>query len=67
MSNFLRDHCGVGTGPSCCRYVTCGADGSQCGKLDPAIKRAIDERCDTMKAKGDRCDGLADMHERANA
>lgn len=54
---FVAETCRVGQGASCCRYVTMGAGGWACGKLDPALREAIDARHLTMKAQGNNCEG----------
>lgn len=48
--------CKIGQGAACCRYLTCGAGGFECGKLN-GLKQAIDIRVATMTAKSDNCEG----------
>jgi len=44
----------------CCAYLTMGSKGWECGKLEPSIKKVVDERlkAGTMRATGDNCDGV---------
>jgi len=50
----VKDICRIGQGEECCRYLVCGSDGFECGKLNHSIKAAIDKRND-MVAKADNC------------
>ena len=54
---FVRAICKAGQGSACCRYLLGGPEGFHCGKLDAAMRAAIDERQSTMVAKGDNCAG----------
>lgn len=63
IAGFLADTCKVGQGAACCRYVTMSAGGWECGKADPAIRHAIDQRAGSMKAKGDNCPGVTNLAE----
>ena len=54
---YMDEVCKMGQGEDCCRYITVGADGFQCGKDDPSIKTALDQRVFGMTAKGDNCEG----------
>jgi hypothetical protein len=63
---YLSETCKVGHGAACCRYVTMGADGWYCAKVDPALRPAIDLRAATMTAKGDNCPGVTNLNELAN-
>jgi len=66
ISGWLRDTCKVGAGAACCRYVTMGAAGWGCAKVDATLKRAIDQRAASMKAQGDNCEGVDDLEVRGN-
>jgi hypothetical protein len=65
IGGYLASTCKVGQGAACCRYVTMGPEGWECGKMDPAIKRAIDARAALMGAKSDNCDGVTDLNARS--
>lgn len=55
---FTKDTCLLGTGATCCRYLTLGPDGFQCAKLT-GLRAYIDGRAEQMSAKGDNCEGIA--------
>jgi hypothetical protein len=40
-----RDVCKIGQGRDCCRYLTMGAKGWSCERLNPEGREMIDERC----------------------
>ena len=52
----MKETCRIGQGADCCKYLACGPEGMECGKLSPGLKAAIDRR-DDMTAKGDNCPG----------
>jgi hypothetical protein len=58
MTNFNGSVCKIGQGVACCRYVVGRANGMGCAKLDGKVRPEIDKRADSMKAKGDNCDGV---------
>lgn len=53
----LKNVCKIGQGANCCRYILCGQNGFECGKLTK-LKESIDKRVNIMAAKGDNCKGL---------
>ena len=53
----LKNVCKIGQGANCCRYILCGQNGFECGKLTK-LKESIDKRVNIMTAKGDNCKGL---------
>lgn len=57
--SFVKGTCLLGTGATCCRYLTVDGQGFHCGKLDPAIAATIAKRITsgTFTAKGDNCPG----------
>lgn len=60
VKKHLHDVCKVGQGANCCKYVTAGADGIQCAKINPADKGLIDREWATREhvAQGDNCEGV---------
>lgn len=43
--------CGGGQGADCCIYLVAGPDGVECGREDPALKRAVEAKRPTMTAQ----------------
>lgn len=64
--NYLKDICKLGQGNDCCRYLVMAPTGFECGKLDPALKRTLDQRVKSraMHAWGDNCPGQVNLHQR---
>lgn len=58
---YIKDTCKIGQGNNTCRYLLCGPNGFECGKLG-ASKGVIDSRVDYMTAKSDNCEGV-DNHD----
>lgn len=56
-NNYVKNICKIGQNHSCCRYLTCSADGFECEKLGP-LKKIIDSRAQYMTAQGDNCKGM---------
>lgn len=60
-ADFTDEHranvCKLGQGADCCRYLGMGAGGWSCEKRG-SFRVAIDGRAETMRAKGDNCDGV---------
>jgi hypothetical protein len=56
---YIKDVCKIGQGASCCRYLTMGAKGFECAKLEDKFKVSIDERVETgqMVSAGNNCEG----------
>jgi hypothetical protein len=67
--SFVKDVCGIGQGPKCCRYLAMGGDGWACAKMDPVMKAGIDIRIrkGKMKARGDNCEGITNLQAREDA
>jgi hypothetical protein len=57
----VKTVCRPGCGNATCRYLTMGAEGWGCAKLDGRLRFHIDNRvaAGTMGARGDNCEGLA--------
>jgi hypothetical protein len=49
--------CKPGQMEKTCRYLLIGMEGWECGKMNPQIKKMLDERVTKMSAQGDNCDG----------
>lgn len=56
-NNHIKDVCKIGQGKDCCRYLLCGINGFECGKLG-SLKEMIDSRVHHMTAKSDNCKGV---------
>ena len=52
----IRSICGLGRGADCCKYLAAGMNGFECLKLNPELKRHIDNS--NLNAKGDNCPGI---------
>jgi hypothetical protein len=61
MTGIITNTCKVGQGAACCRYLTMGSRGWVCCKTNRSLKRAVDQRASSMKAKGDNCAGVRDL------
>lgn len=57
MNEHVKTVCKIGQGHDCCRYIAMSPKGWECMKIDPALKRSIDSRVQSMNAQGDNCDG----------
>lgn len=58
--DHLHNVCKIGTGGGqCCRYLTMGADGFECGRLSESMTKLLDERADSgqMNAISKNCNG----------
>lgn len=53
----LKNVCKITQGANCCRYILCGQNGFECGKLTK-LKESIDKCVNIMITKGDNCKGL---------
>lgn len=56
---YVLNHCRLGQGEQCCRYLAADQDGWCCVKRYLALKQIIDERCreGTVVAQDDNCPG----------
>lgn len=52
---YVRDVCRIGQGAECCKYLVCGEEGFECGKVSE-FKEIIDAKTD-MVAGSDNCEG----------
>lgn len=57
--NYIKEVCKIGQGNDCCRYLSVGADGFCCLKLEPDLKTYLDNRVanNDITAQGDNCEG----------
>lgn len=58
-NNHIKNVCKIGQGQDCCRYLLCGANGFECGKLG-SLKQIIDNKVfrNQMTAQSDNCEGV---------
>lgn len=63
-NKYLKEVCKIGQAAECCRYVTCGPNGFECGKLDPRMRFTLDYRVlmEQMTAQGDNCEGVEELN-----
>jgi hypothetical protein len=56
----VNNICRIGQREKCCRYLGAGAQGFECFKHQPDLKRQVDWRAahGTMTARADNCEGV---------
>ena len=54
---YVKEHCKLGRGADCCRYLMFSAKGFECAKADPTMKWRLDLRAELkeMTAQADNC------------
>lgn len=61
--DYLANVCKLGQGAATCSYIASSGGGWTCAKLNDGLARIINQRRaeDSMRAKGDNCEGDADF------
>ena len=55
----VKTVCKIGQLEKCCRYLLMGTKGFECGKINPAMRKVLDDdaRRASFTSQGDNCEG----------